>query len=171
MLLGVTIKDDLTWHSNTHNIVVKGYQRMLILKKLYSFNVPTEDMIHIYCLYIRSILEQSCVVWGSSLTCGQEFDLERVQKVALRIILDNDYLSYQHALDLTGLPTLKKRRADLSLTFAKKWVKNEKTADMFPLKKNGPNTRKPEVFQVTGARTSRLAKSAIPSMQRMLNQC
>ena len=170
MLLGVIIKDDLTWHSNTHNIVVKGYQRMLILKKLYSFNVPTEDMIHIYCMYIRSILEQSCVVWGSSLTCGQEFDIERVQKVALRIILDDNYISYQHALDLTGLPKLKERRAQLSLKFAKKSAKNEKTMDMFPLKKNGPNTRKPELYKVTGARTSRLAKSAIPSMQRMLNQ-
>ena len=144
---------------------------MLILKKLYSFHVPTEDMVHIYCLYIRAILEQSCVVWGSSLTCGQEFDLERVQKVALRIILDDNYLSYQHALDLTGLPTLKERRAQLSLTFAKKCVKNEKTVDMFPLRKNGPNTRKPELYKVTGARTSRLAKSAIPSMQRLLNQC
>ena len=170
MLLGVIIKDDLSWHSNTHHLVVKGYQRMLILKKLYSFNVPIEDMIHIYCMYIRSILEQSSVVWGSSLTKGQEFDLERVQKVALRIILDDNYVSYQNALTLAGLPTLKERRKTLSLKFAKKCTKNEKTMDMFPLRKGGYNTRKCETFKVTSARTSRLAKSAIPTMQRQLNE-
>ena len=62
-LLGVTISDDLTWHSNTNKLVTRAYQRMLILRNLYTFNVSTQDMITIYILFIRSVVEQSCLVF------------------------------------------------------------------------------------------------------------
>ena len=119
-LLGVIISDNLSWHQNTADLVKMAYQRMLILKKLYSFHVPIDDLINIYCLYVRSVTEQSSVVWGSSKIQGQEFDLKRVQKVALRIIIDERYVTYQDALQLTGLKSLKERRNCLSLNFAKK---------------------------------------------------
>ena len=53
---------------NTQMLVKKGFQRMLILHKLYSFKVHTSYLVKIYILYIRSILEQSCVTWHFSLT-------------------------------------------------------------------------------------------------------
>ena len=169
-LLGVIIKDDLSWHANTENLVKRAYQRMMILKKLYSFNVPTENMVNIYVLYIRSVVEQSSVVWSSLITQGQEYELERVQKVALRIIFNGNYESYDDALNWSGLKTLKERRKDLSLTFAKKCTNHKETKNMFPLKIGNLKTRKNYVYGVTPARTTRLAKSAIPSMQRQLNQ-
>ena len=61
-------------------------------------------------LYIRSVAEQSCVVWSSSITVGEEYDLERIQKVALRIILHDEYRDYEYALKATNLKTLKERR-------------------------------------------------------------
>ena len=59
-LLGTIIQSDLKWSKNTEMIVKKGYQRMLILHKLYAFNVADCDLVNIYNLYIRSILEQNC---------------------------------------------------------------------------------------------------------------
>ena len=44
-LLGTIISSDLTWWQNTKYLTKKGYQRMDILKKLYDFNVPEEDLI------------------------------------------------------------------------------------------------------------------------------
>ena len=41
---------------------------------------------------------------------------------------------------------------------------------MFPLNLNNINTRHPEKYLVTKAKTSRLANSAIPTMQRQLNK-
>ena len=49
-LLGTIIQTDLKWHSNTEMLVKKGYQRMLILNKLYEFKVPDEDMLNICVL-------------------------------------------------------------------------------------------------------------------------
>ena len=77
------------------------------------FGLQMEDMLDIYILYIRSILESSAVVWHSSIPQAEITAIERVQKVALRIILDDEYESYDHALRVTGLPTLKERRTNL----------------------------------------------------------
>ena len=126
-------------------------------------------MLEIYFLYIRSVVEQASVVWSSSLTKGEQLDLERVQKVALKIILQEHYISYTHALKLTGLPTLKARRNKLSLSFARSCVKNNITSDIFPSNTNVVNTRQHELFYVPNAKTERFAKSAIPHMARQLN--
>ena len=92
-------------------------------------------------------------------------DIERTQKVALRLILHGGYTSYQEALKVTGLETLKLRRNRLCLSFAK----SELTSDIFPLNTNLANTRNPEMFNVTPSKNERLKNSAIPYMQRLLN--
>ena len=163
------IKDDLTWKSNTEMLTKKAYMRMIILKKLVQFSIPIEELIQIYILYIRSIVEQYAVVWHSSITNGERNDLERIQKVALRIIFGNTYTTYSDALEQAGLDTLAARRKKLCLNFAKKCIKNEKTQSMFPTNELKVGTRNHEISKVTNAKTDRLAKSAIPYMQRLLN--
>ena len=98
-LLGVLISDDLTWHANTTCIVNKAYIRMTILRKLFEFKLSVKDLLQMYKLYIRSIVEQNCVVWGSSITHEESRKIERVQKIALRIIFRENYLCYENALE------------------------------------------------------------------------
>ena len=62
-LLGVVINDRLTWDSNTDFIVKKAYKRMIILHNLFNFVLPVDELIQIYILYIRSLVEHSAVVW------------------------------------------------------------------------------------------------------------
>ena len=168
-LLGVQIENNLSWQANTTLLVQKAYKRMTMLHKLYSFRVPVSDLIEVYILYIRSVLESSAVVWHSSLTTGQELELERVQKVALRVILKNNYESYDQALKVSGLISLKERRVQLCMKFATKCVKSERNRDMFPRKQFVRTTRNPEKFIVTSSKTDRLKDSAIPYMQKLLN--
>ena len=61
-LFGVIIQDNLKWDENTANLVKRANARMVLLRKLSEFGAPREDMKTIYIAYIRSILEQSCVV-------------------------------------------------------------------------------------------------------------
>ena len=168
-LLGVIINDDLTWHSNTQSLVKKANARMLILHNLVSFALPIKELVDIYILYIRSVLEYSAVVWHSSLNQDDSNALERVQKTALRIILQEQYVDYHHALNLVGLPSLVKKRELLCINFATQCIKNRKMADMFPLKSKLVNTRVHEKYYVTPAFTDRLKYSSIPYMQRLLN--
>ena len=142
---------------------------MCILTNLFKFSVPVDELINIYILYIRSVAEQLCTVWYSYRTKGEKNDIERIQKTALKVILRDDYISYEVALKTCGLKTLSERRADLCLSFANKCIRNEKTKDIFPLNDEVRQTRVSEKFKVTKANTDRLAKSAIPFMQRLLN--
>ena len=133
------------------------------------FDIPIEELIQIYILYIRSVVEQYAVVWHSSITKGEKNDLERTQKVALKIIFGNSYTTYSDVLEWAGLDTLAARRTKLCLNFATKCTKNEKTRSMFPVNQTKIDTRNHEHYIVTNARTERLARSAIPFMQRLLN--
>ena len=147
---------------------------MTILRRLYTFNVPYDDLVLIYCLYIRSLLEQNCNVWSASITQEENDDIERVQKVACRIILKDDYTSYQEAITILNINSLRSRRQQLGLKFAKKCLKNERTRDLFPQNPNFSedileNNRHTEKYTVNFASTGRLMNSAIPSMQRALN--
>ena len=92
-LLGVVINDKLTWESNTEFIVKKAYKRMIILQNLFKFGLPTSELVQIYILYIRSVVENSAVVWHSSLTVAERMAIERIQKVALKIILNEHYIA------------------------------------------------------------------------------
>ena len=169
-LLGVMVTNTLSWDSNTHYIVKRANARMRMLHKLVEFSVPMEDLVNIFILYIRSVLEQSCQVWHSSLTFDNLTDIERVQKNALKIILKDEYICYEHALTQTGLESLVERRDKLCLKFAKACLKNDNVKDMFPINDTiSQDVRDREKFKVTFAHTGRLKDSAIPYMQRLLN--
>ena len=115
-------------------------------------------------------MEQSSVVWHSSLTEAGRTDLERVQKIALRIILKDLYISYESALKKVGLETLDERQKYLCLSFAKSCTKTSNNCNMFPLNKYDIQTRTKEKYVVQHASTDRLKYSAIPYMQRLLNK-
>ena len=169
-LLGLLIQDDLSWKSNTKNLVKRAYSRMIILRKLIEFDVKTEDMITIYILFIRSIVEQSSVVWSSALTTNELSSLERTQKVALRLIYNKNYISYENALEKAKLPSIANRFETLLLRFSIKCMKNEQTRDMLPLVKNSNRQRNQEIVEVPLARKTRFFKSTIPTMARIMNK-
>ena len=170
-LLGTIITDDLKWEENTAHIVKKANARMELLRRVASFDASVEDLKQIYFLFVRSQLEQSAVVWHSSLSEDNKSDLERVQKSALKIILRENYKGYKQALVALGIESLSDRREKLCLKFAKKCSKHEKTKQMFPLneKYHGMKTRKEDYFQVQHANTGRLQKSPLIFMQNLLN--
>ena len=170
-LLGTTVQDNLSWDLNTAELVKKGNARMELLRRVASFDPGIEDLKTIYTLYVRSILEHSATVWHSSLTEENKNDLERVQKTALKVILGDQYKSYENALNLLNFETLSDRREKLCLTFALRSSKHPKMGKMFPLndKTHNMGIRKQQKFKVQNAHTDRLKDSAIIYMQNLLN--
>ena len=139
---------------------------MQLLNAVASYTSNTFDLKSIYLTYIRSILEQSAVVWHSSLTSKNRRDLERVQKAAVKVILKGKYTNYNNGLKKLNLQSLDKRR------FSKKCLSNEKVSKMFPTKINTHpmKKRKMKKYKENKTRTERYRKSAIPYMQRLLNE-
>ena len=170
-LLGIWISDDMSWSRNTQEICKKAYSRLNMLTKLKYVGVPTEDLLDIYILFIRSVTEYCAVVFHSSLTLQQSEKIEKIQKTCLKVILGEMYVSYEAALEMCGLDRLSDRREQRCLDFSLKSIKHAKNRRLFPL---NPSTsqhfvRQMEAFQVNFARTDEYKKSAIPYCQRLLN--
>ena len=108
-ILGLIVSDDFSWRKNTDNLVKKANARLIIIRKLIEFPVAVQDLVNLYCMYIRSILEFNCPVWFSSITEDEKSDLERVQKNACKLILKNTYSDYEQSLCTLKLDTLDQR--------------------------------------------------------------
>ena len=129
------------------------------------------DLKRIYILQVRSKLEQSAVLWHSSITKECSDKLERVQKSALKVILGSSYTTYSDALKQLKLQSLKERRRSLCLKFAEKCLRTDKFKPMFPKKTklHCMTKRYQEKFVVKDTWTQRYKRSAIPYMQELLN--
>ena len=170
-LLGTVLTSDLKWDKNTENTVKKAYAKMEILRKMSGFGAPIGDLKKIYLTYIRTHCEQSSTVWHSGLTELNKSDLERVQKVALKIILKDKYINYENALMVLDLESLEQRRNELALTFAKKCLSNSRMKHLFKPNKSTHimKPRNHEIFNVIHANTERLKNSPVVYMQNILN--
>ena len=170
-LLGVIISSNLSWSSNTDYIVERCNKKTWTLRRLKQLGASHKDLIDVYCKQIRSIAEFAAPVWNSSLTGDDIVKLERIQKIALHIILGDKYYSYTSALKILGMEKLSQRRKQLCLKFAKRAMKSEKFSKWF--KPSIPNLRtrrlKPKFCNVF-SRTARFEKYPISYLTRLLNQ-
>ena len=98
---------------------------------------------------------------------SEEFSnkLETIQSMSLKIILSENYVSYNAALKMCALDRLSTRREKRMLSFSLKCINNKFTQSMFPI--NDEN--KKEAFHVNFARTEQYKSSTIPQCQRTLN--
>ena len=171
-ILGVWISEDGSWAKNTKEILKKGYSRVSFLSKLKYAGVKIEDLLEIYQLFIRSCAEYCAVAFHSSLTQKETKALERLQSTCLKVILQDDYVSYSTALEITGLQTLYDRREERCLNYSLKSIKHTQNSRFFPLNpslQNDIDIREREHFIVNFAKTEDYRNSAIPYYQRLLN--
>ena len=172
MILGTIFTDNFSWDENCAAIIKKVNARMQLLTKIWSFGSTKEEMVHLWKVYCLSILEQLCVVWGSSLTLENKHDLERTQKTFCKLVLEEDFSTYNEALVILGLHTLTERRQKLTLDFARRSISDDILRDLFLIKRKRHEmaTRNTEKYSVNHANTNRYKNSPIPTMQNMLNR-
>ena len=156
----------MKWDENTKQISIKAYSRVSILCKLKYVGIQIEDLLTIYILFIRSVMEYCSVVFHSSLTEAQTNKLEAIQKTCLRVILAESYVSYESALEMTGLQRLETRRESRQLSFALRCLNNDFNKDLFP---RNVSQMKREPFRVNFAKTEAYRKSSLVQCQHALN--
>ena len=169
-LLGVTMRSDLKWTSNTKDIVKRAYNKLWILRRLKQLGANSEELVDIYNKQCRSILEYAVPAWNGAITKDEIIEIERVQKVALHIILGEQYGSYKDDREKTKLETLEVRRENLSLKFAKKAEKHPKHKNWFIPRPVRTTRHQNSKYWSAIARTERLKKSPIPYLTDLLNK-
>ena len=170
-ILGTIIDDKLSWDENCSFLIKKVNARMQLLRNVYSFGATNLEMVHMWTVFCRSVLEQSCVVWHNSLTQENTEDLERTQKTFCKLVLREKYKTYEDSLILLNLDSLNQRRQSLCLKFAKAGIKHNKLSDLLPeeSKTHNMQTRNENKYKVNFANTGRLKDGSIISMQNLLN--
>ena len=170
-LLGLVIRSDLKWSSNTEHITKKGYKRVWMLRRLKELGATDEELKDVYIKQVRSVLELAVPVWHSSITSAERTDIERVQKSALQVILGFKYKSYTSALEKFNLETLESRREKLCMKFAKKSAQHDKHKNWFKLNTRTTVTRQPQPkYCPVAATTKRFENSPISYLTKLLNK-
>ena len=130
-ILGLIVRSDLKWTSNTLYIVKKANQRLWLIKRLKNLGAARTDLVDVFTKQIRSVLEFGAPVWQSSITQQEKTDIERVQKSFCKIVLGHEYGSYKSALEVLELENLDSRRIILCLNFALKAENHKKFQHWF----------------------------------------
>ena len=170
-LLGVVITSDLKWDQNTDYITKKAFSRLWLLRRLKKLGASRAALLDIYVKNVRSVVEYSSVVWGSSLTLKNTEQIERVQRAVFAIILGKQYVSYQEACAELNMETLSLRRLQLSRQFALKTSKHPIYKNWFEPNVPQKATRQTQPkFKPPQARTERFLRSAIPFLTNLLNE-
>ena len=145
---------------------------MRLLHAASKFVKDKKILTQLYYTHIRCRLEQSAVLWHSSLTVKNIIDFERVQTSAVRIIIGRKYESYSDTLRSLKIDTLFERREKLCLRFAKKALSVENFKHLFPLykKQHDMTTRASMKYEVCKTSSKRFNVSTIPHLQRSLNK-
>ena len=119
-ILGVILTPNLKWNENTDNICKKAYSKLWAMRRMKSLGLDTFSLLDFYFKEVRVHLELAVPVWHSGLTLALTADIERVQRVALAIMLGQTATQYIQTCTLLGLKPLYVRRVELCKRFAKK---------------------------------------------------
>ena len=169
-LLGYWLTVDMKPSRHVEYILKIAYGRLWTITRLKAATVGEDDIIHFYNMKIRSVLEYAAPVFTSMLTAENIIDIERIQKIVLKVILTDRYESYDQACVLLGTTSLETRRRQLSLKFALACLRISQHEHYFKQRKSTYyKLRKIKSFEVPFCHTERYSSSPIPFLTGLLN--
>ena len=145
---------------------------MWTLRRLKALGLDNFTVLDYYFKEVRVHLELAVPVWNSGLTLKLAADIERVQRVAISILLGNSQFEYLHACAMLGLKPLYIRREELCKRFAVNTAKpGSRHSNLFQLEKTGHHyTRSTDRYREHVTTKGRFYKSPLPYLTRLLNQ-
>ena len=170
-LLGIQLSTDLRWASNSQSICERTMSKMWLLRRMKELKLDQHIILDYYLKEIRALAEQGVPIWHSGLTKGQTRDIEKIQKVALKIILSDTYQSYEIACDGFNLESLAQRRQDLCINFAVKLYRSDRSSEFFQHSNVRLNARRePQLVVEKKCRTKRCYNAPHSYLTRLVNQ-
>ena len=169
-LLGYWLTVDMRPDKHVAYILKIAYSRLWAISRLKSAGVRNDDILHFFNVKIRSVLEFCAPVFTSMMTACNVSDIERVQKIAMKVILNDSYVDYQSGCEILNAKSLELRRLDLSLNFAKACLKNPQHCHLFKQRKSTYyQLRNIKSFEEPFCHTDRYKNSPLPFLTRLLN--
>ena len=170
-ILGYWLTSDLKPHRHVSHILKVAYSRLWAVSRLKSSKVSNDDIFYFYTMKIRSVLEFAAPVFFSMLTAQNIADIERIQKIVLKVILGHNFDNYDNACKIMSTTTLVTRRKQLALKFALSCLSNQQHKNLFKQRRSTYyKLRNFKSFELPQCSTQRYASSPIPAMIKLLNE-
>ena len=149
----------------------KFRKRLWILRNLKKADVPAQDLVALYKVFLLSVIDYGSVVYHSMLSGEQNKKIDHLQRTALQIIFGNK-LSYRKLLEISGLPMVSERRMALLDRFILKAAASEKYKESwFPRKTfYHQDLRKELIYEEKFAKTDRFYNAPIYFYRQRLNE-
>ena len=169
-LVGFTFGTEPNAGAHMQYIRDRFRRRVWMLYHLRKAGFKKRPLYALYCVYIRSIIEYCSVVYHPMLTKGQEEDLERLHRLAIRICYDFD-TPIETIMAANGIETLAVRRIRRCDAFIRKARSNPKFADRWfpPRGQVGWDVRNRRRIQEGRFLTSRSYNSPLAFIRRRAN--
>ena len=169
-VLGVILTSDLRWNSNTEFMCKKAFKNIWILRRIKALKMDPFTILDYYFKEIRVHVELAVPVWHSGLTVRLSADIERVQRVAVSIVLGETEFNYGRSCAMLGLKPLYIQRQELCERFSRKTAAPQcRHNDLFQIQTSGYDTRS-NAYREHFCHTTRFYNSALPFLTRTLNQ-
>ena len=170
-LLGYYLTADMKPNTYVSHILKIAYSILWAISRLKSAGVSDDDILLFYTMKIRSVLEYAAPVFTPMLTAKHISDIERIQKIVLKVILGPRYISYHQASLSLSIISLESRRRQLSLNFALACIKSPQHTHLFKERKSTYyQLRNIRSFEEPFCFTKRYSCSPIPFLTRLLNE-
>ena len=145
---------------------------MYILRRLKKLGCKRQELVDVLRQQILSVVEYASPFWSPRITKVESIMIERILKMGLQIILQEEYKSFRQALETVGMKTLSQHRKDILYKFSKGAEKSGKFNKWFS--ENEPekrprlckNTKKR--FKSVSCRTTRFKRSSLPVITEAL---
>ena len=172
-LLGIVISADLRWNLHVEYMCKKAAKKLWMLRSLKSLHIEQEVVLDFYLKEIRSVLEFGVACWHGGLTAQNSKQIERIQKIAINIILcdTNWEIPYEDGCILLGIDPLVNRRNELCTRFIQKTSRNPIHSDWFCPSQDNHYTRQDlPPYREFKCNSKRFYNSPLCHLTRVLNQ-
>ena len=168
-ILGFRFGSRPTVGAHVDYIEKKFNSRSWMVRHLKLAGVPPDDIAAVFATTIRPVIEYAAPAYHWMLTEQQSAIIERMQRRSLKTVYGHR-VSYDNALEKSGLKTMLQRREDICDKFVSKCVRNTLWDHWFPLQQAPSyDLRRKRRYLEEWAHTDRLYRSPIYSMRRLLN--
>ena len=130
-LVGFTFGKTPSASGHVDALVERYKQKKWMLYHLRDAGFKGGNLFRLYACYVRSIFEYCSPVYHSLLTRGQEEQLERLQRHAIRVCHGYEVPVEEH-METWGISTLKDRRSRRMDKFIRKAAANPRFSSWFP---------------------------------------
>ena len=170
-ILGFWFGSEPTVDLHIEKLEEKFRARLWSLRHLKRSGMSEDDMMKMFKMVIRPVIDFASMTYHSMLTKEQVMRLERLQMRALKIIFGAEN-SYNTIIAAQDIPRLAERRDQMFTKFALKCSTNPRFREKwFPLNpQSSKGLRAQNKYVEFPARTERMLKSPLYQMRKRLNQ-